>query len=64
MPKKMPSQEERLKRISKNYNAMSPSARKNIKRAGRSSEIVKHAQGTASGASRPESAPQRRYKRK
>jgi ubiquitin-protein ligase len=62
MAGKMPSQEERLKRIKKNYEALPKSKRQNLKKAPRSAENIRHAQGTASGSSL--SAPQKRYKQK
>ena len=59
---KMPTEETRLKRIAKNYERLPKAKRQNIMKASRSSEIVKHAQGTASGASA--GRPQDRIKSK
>jgi hypothetical protein len=60
MAHKMPSEQERLDRIKKNYEKLPKAKRQNLKKAPRSAENIRHATATQSGYVKP----QKRVKRK
>jgi hypothetical protein len=60
----MPSQEERLKRIAKNYGKLPKKQAQNVKKSDRGAEIIRHATSTASGVPVAHHRPQSRVKQK